>query len=102
MRSLSKQMRRERRRPISGGHFDYKQNHIKDVADEIERIIEVNSEAENKFRDETISLFKNGVKALRVAEIYARRIDWLLSFDDSEGSFKQRLKKELKDEKVKK
>lgn len=38
---------------------------------------------------------KKGLMALKVAAIYAQRIDWLLSGDDGEESFKRRLKEEL-------
>lgn len=38
---------------------------------------------------------KKGLVALKVAAIYAQRIDWLLSGDDGEESFKRRLKEEL-------
>lgn len=38
---------------------------------------------------------KKGLIALKVAAIYAHRIDWLLSGDDGEESFKRRLKEEL-------
>ncbi len=92
-------MRRERRRPISGGHFDYKQHHLRDLADEIERAIAKNieTESEYKFEDKTIAMFREGVKALRVAETYAQRIDWLLSGDDGEDTFHERLKADLKE-----
>jgi hypothetical protein len=84
---------------MSGGHFDYKQHHIRDIADEIERVIAKNieTESEYKFEDKTIAMFREGVKALRVAETYAHRIDWLLSGDDGEGTFWQRLKADLKE-----
>lgn len=90
---------------MSGGHFDYKQHHIRDIADEIERVIAKNIEteiafvfvSEYKFEDKTIAMFREGVKALRVAETYAHRIDWLLSGDDGEGTFWQRLKADLKE-----
>jgi hypothetical protein len=35
------------------------------------------------------------MKVLRVAAVYAQRIDWLLSGDDGEESFLKRLKEEL-------
>lgn len=39
---------------------------------------------------------KEAVKALRVAQVYAQRVDWLLSGDDGEESFLRRLEEELK------
>ena len=35
------------------------------------------------------------IKYLRVAQIYSKRIEWLLSGDDGEESFHKRLKEEL-------
>lgn len=162
---------------MSGGHFDYQQYHIEDIADSIEREIEeatkpkppkiwkedvsvlkkiddwhfkgiygfknydeaVRSLKKNKaykfvreyeknkkrisefmegdkrievrelkyqeyedgeyyseYTEETIQIFKDAVKILRKAAIYANRIDWLLSDDDGENDLKERLEKELK------
>jgi hypothetical protein len=44
---------------------------------------------------EVLEELKKGLKILRTAAIYAQRIDWLLSGDDGEQSFKERLKEEL-------
>ena len=162
---------------MSGGHFDYKQYYIDDIADSIEREIEEFSEtelqvvwedsleitnikeeielfyntgiidksfdeivgvckgykpytfireyeeegnriAEFKKRNgssvmvkehrnqtckkvpganrETIQIMNDAVKALRKAAIYAQRIDWFLSGDDGEETFKKRLAEDLK------
>jgi hypothetical protein len=44
---------------------------------------------------EVIEKFKEGLAVLRQAEVYAQRIDWLVSGDDGEASFLQRLKEDL-------
>ena len=44
---------------------------------------------------EVLEEFKKGLKILKTAAIYAQRIDWLLSGDDGEQSFKERLKEDL-------
>ena len=89
---------------MSGGHFDYNQYKIGYIADEVETLIENNdSEEENEwgfkigrgYTPETIEEFKKALKALRVAQVYAHRIDWLVSGDDGEDSFHRRLKKDL-------
>lgn len=90
---------------MSGGHFDYWQYHIGYIADSIEHEIDQNKVKPEwvddedwdgqKYSDETIAEFKKGVEYLRKAEIYANRIDWLLSCDDGEDTFHERLKKEL-------
>lgn len=50
-----------------------------------------------EYTEETIQIFKDAVKILRKAAIYANRIDWLLSGDDGEKSLKERLEEELKE-----
>ena len=82
---------------MSGGAFDYKQHHIRDIADEIERVISQNADSEYRFDDKTIALFREGVKALQIANAYVDRIDWLLSHDDSEETFNERLNSDLKE-----
>ena len=49
-----------------------------------------------EYSDETIQIFRDAVKTLRKAAIYAQRIDWFLSGDDGEESLKERLEEELK------
>lgn len=44
---------------------------------------------------EVLDELKKGLKILKMAAIYAQRIDWLLSGDDGDESFKRRLKEEL-------
>ena len=44
---------------------------------------------------ETIEAMKEAYRQMRIAEIYADRVDWLISDDDDEESFQERLKYEL-------
>lgn len=98
---------------MSGGHFNYDQRRIDPIADDIQREIDNNgrelTEQEKRdyywdddkpthhyeYPEEVIAEFKKGVEYLRLAAIYAQRIDWLLSGDDGEESFLERLKEEL-------
>ena len=105
---------------MSGGAFDYKQWHIEQIADDVEKLIEKNGREKTreelkeegwrnddwyekypedlshyKYPDEVIEKFKEGMKVLKIAAVYAQRIDWLLSGDDGEESFLKRLKEEL-------
>lgn len=48
-----------------------------------------------EYSEETIKEFKKAIDILRIAEIYAQRVDYLISGDDGEESFHKRLKKEL-------
>jgi hypothetical protein len=85
---------------MSGGHFDYHQYKITEIADEIENIIK-NNETENEYRElqyeneEVIKLYRDAVEALRIAQVYAQRIDWYICGDDGEENFKSRLKEDL-------
>jgi hypothetical protein len=104
---------------MSGGHFDYDQYKIDGIAESIQSMIDRNgrektkSERERwslddeyyekypdekfyyKYPDDIIDRFKKGIIYLKIAEVYAQRIDWLLSGDDGEDNFRKRLKEDL-------
>jgi len=105
---------------MSGGRFSYDQYKIGYIADAIEHEIEKSGRPKTKeelkeeswrdpdwyrrypeelnhykYSDEVIEKFKEGVEILRKAQIYAHRIDYLLSADDGEESFIERLQEEL-------
>lgn len=89
---------------MSGGHFDYQQYKIGQMADDIQLLIDNNlSNEKNEWGDrigrgyapEVVDRFREAVKALRIAQIYAQRIDYLVSGDDGEDSFMKRLDEEL-------
>lgn len=50
----------------------------------------------NDFSKETLDEFRKGLDILNKAYIYTQRIDWLLSGDDGEETFHQRLEEDLK------
>jgi len=75
-----------------------------DIAEEIQHAIDTNDdESINEWGDrrgrgyspEVIAKLQEGVRALKVAYVYAQRADWLLSDDDGEESFLERLEEEL-------
>lgn len=105
---------------MSGGAFNYDQYKIGYMVDQIEDVIYKNGKEKTKeelkeegwrdpdwykkypedllhykYPDEIIDKMKEGVEILKKAEIYAQRIDWLLSGDDGEESFLSRLEKDL-------
>ena len=107
---------------MSGGTFDYNQYKIRYIANDIEQEIAKSGKPKTprelkdesgwrdnnewykkypedlnhyKYPDEVIAEFKNAYEALRKAEIYAQRIDWLLAGDDGEESFIERLKSDM-------
>ncbi len=45
--------------------------------------------------EETIETMKEAYRQMRIAEIYADRVDWLMSGDDGEETLKERLQSEL-------
>ena len=106
---------------MSGGAFDYNQRKIGYIAEQIQEEIDncgkektleelkdhygyncdewVKKYPEDKFHyqysPEVLNELKNAVKYLKIAEIYAQRVDWMLSGDDSVKSFLERLKEDL-------
>ena len=107
---------------MSGGTFNYKQYHISEIADSIEG--ELNRQGRLKPKSdlwmqpeyykeypeeryyythpkEIQEELKNAVSVLRVAAVYAQRVDWYLAGDDGEESFSKRLKEELQKIKTK-
>jgi len=107
---------------MSGGTFDYNQHRIRYIADCVEQEIsksgtpkterELKDESgwrnnkewyekypedlnHYKYPDEVIAEFKKGYEILRIAEIYAQRMDWLFAGDDGNESFLKRLKTDL-------
>lgn len=101
---------------MSGGYFDYKQYFINEIADTIES--ELNRQGKEKHKEDlwfdkeyyfehpeekyyytypeiVQEKMKEAIKHLRIASVYAQRLDWLFSDDDSEESFIERLKEDL-------
>lgn len=90
---------------MSGGHFDYDQYRIDQIADKIDELIFYNGSSDiddygclkhQSYPPDIIENFKVAVNKLREAYVYAQRIDWLVSGDDGEDSFRQRLAIDLK------
>ena len=106
---------------MSGGAFNYDQYKIGYMVDQIEETVVKNGVEKTpedlknegwrdpdwykkypedlfhyKYPDEVIEKMKEGIEVLKRAQIYAQRIDWLLSGDDGEESFLSRLEENLK------
>ena len=105
---------------MSGGHWQYIQHRFTDVAEDIDELIEKNgkpkSEEElkencwhddewyNKYPEdryhyeypqEVIEEFKKASQAIKIAQVYMQRMDWLISGDDGEESFLRRIEEDL-------
>ncbi len=87
---------------MSGGRFDYLQ-YFTEIVDAIEQEIRDNNAESrpedlfepNNFRKETIEEFNKCIGCLKMAQVYVQRIDWLLSGDDGEDTFHERLSEDL-------
>ena len=99
---------------MSGGKFDYDQYKIRTIWEEIQNELDKQGQEkqvahwekeyyekypearfEEVYREDVQQIFKDGIEALKKAEIYAQRIDWYLSGDDGEDSLVSRLKSDL-------
>lgn len=109
---------------MSGGHFDYLQHRFEwEIIEPIQELI-ANSGREKtkeelkddyswygedrfqqhpedkfhyKYPDDIIDEFQNAIHYLKMAQIYTQRIDWLVSGDDGEDSFRTRLKEDIEE-----
>ena len=77
---------------MSGGSLDYFYSRIDEP---IQIISEKIKWGKKTWSSKTLKKFIMAIKYLRVAQIYSKRIEWLLSGDDGEESFHKRLKEEL-------
>ena len=89
---------------MSGGHLDdYGYFRLHETINAIENLIlKNNSEQINDwgekiepYSDVTIDRFREAVDLLKRAYVYAQRVDWLVSGDDDEKTFHERLPEDL-------
>ena len=86
---------------MSGGHFDHNQYRISDIVDTILDDIERNNMKDEygwctDYSEETLEEFRTAIAFLKLAEVFTQRIDWLMSGDDGEATFHERLKEDIK------
>lgn len=84
---------------MSGGYFDYNYSHIQEVIEQLEYLL--TSDETRPIRKDlakvTLDKMEEGLEILQKAKIYAQRIEWLISGDDSEESFHRRLEEDLEE-----
>ena len=103
---------------MSGGYFDYDQYRLGYMANDVEQ--ELINQGKQKPTDELWGddeyyeeypedkyfktypkiiqkKLKEAINTIRIAEIYAQRVDWYLSGDDGDEAFIERLAEDLKD-----
>ena len=79
---------------MSGGSLQYFYSQFEES---LQRISQEIKWGKNKWTPETLLEFQSAVKYLKIAQIYSRRVEWLLSGDDGEDDFSERLKDELEE-----
>ncbi|MCR5288854.1 MAG: hypothetical protein K6E51_02550 [Treponema sp.] len=79
---------------MSGGSLDYFYSRFDEPLEKIRKELKW---GKNRWTPETLSGFQTAVLYLRIAQIYSRRIEWLLSGDDGEDDFHERLNEELEE-----
>ena len=101
---------------MSGGAFDYNQYKIREIWEDIQEKLDRQGKEKPKeeiwlskeyldrypeeryytvYPEKVQKIFRDGVEALKIAEIYTQRIDWYLSDDDGEDNLIKRLKEDL-------
>jgi hypothetical protein len=90
---------------MSGGHFDYNEHRLDQLAEVIDQLIEDNEDTSSDeyglsrsygFKPETMARFKLTAFTLRLARVMTTRVDYLMSGDDGEDSFHRRFPEEIK------
>jgi len=91
---------------MSGGHFEVGLTYrIEEVLESIDEDIasndlegkdEYGSDLGNGYSEETMNRINEGRKAIAIATVYIRRLDYLFAGDDGEDSFAKSLAQELK------
>jgi len=77
---------------MSGGYFDYIQYRFDEPIEMLEDYLKTN---ESGFNEKTLLCFQNTIAYLKMSKIYLHRTDWLLSGDDGEETYHERLKEEM-------
>jgi hypothetical protein len=94
---------------MSGGRFNYKQYELQYIADEIQQCIITNHDDNvddwgtpigRHYNEDTIAQLRKAVQYLKLAQLYAHRVDYLLSGDDGEEAFHKRIAQELEELKL--
>ena len=75
---------------MSGGHFNYIQNRLGEVVEEIQELMD-----SGEYSSTVVDKVGEGLRSVQMAKCFITRIDWLASCDDGEESFLERLDSEL-------
>ena len=75
---------------MSGGHFNYIQNRLSEVMEDIQDLMD-----SGEYSAEVIDKMGEGLRSVQMAQCFITRIDWLASGDDGEECFLKRLDSEV-------
>ena len=78
---------------MSGGHWDYRQQDMFEIAQDIREIALDNDRGHTLA---TIDRLSYAAEMLMLSAAMVQRIDWLLSFDDGEETFLQRWEDDMR------
>ena len=90
---------------MSGGHFNYLQNQLSNMAEQVDELIQDNEEEGfdewggklgTFFDNDIVDKFKKTSHYLKQTAEMVQRVDWLISGDDGEESFKERWREEVR------
>lgn len=79
---------------MSGGHFGYEQGRINNAADQVQEVLD-NLDSYGFDLPQTKEEIEWCYTLLRTAAVFLQRVDWLVSGDDGEEQFHDRLKEDL-------
>ncbi len=83
---------------MSGGHFDYDQFRLNDIADNLRITIaqcRTKKEYYDHYSDSFVRDMVDAYHKTRELEVILTRIDWVLSGDDGEDDYRERLEEEM-------
>lgn len=81
---------------MSGGFFDYNQFSITEIKERLNKVLH-NAVEHGIEEEEVYNQLERGLEFITLAEIYTHRIDWLLSGDDGEYTFLEKLEEDLEE-----
>lgn len=85
---------------MSGGHFNYKQHVFRDIANDIQELIDKNNVTDEfgftyNYSKDILQKFSETIKVLHIVEEMVHRVDWLVSGDDGEKTFRELWSKKI-------
>ena len=83
---------------MSGGSLDYGYFKINMIIEHIEEAIKESGSYGTTYSKEMADAIFNAIWELKKASIYAKRLEWLFSGDDSEADYFRRIQEDIKDE----